>query len=163
FAIRRPGTLGSTPAESRQETLANRTIPAPVSYPGMPAERWWELEDSEIDFGAIQTLPGDLSGLVMLQFAITYGNDWFIIPIDLQVGALLRIRSVAVTDSFGVVTIVPAFSQTAAADNWGMFTLSNPPSTFSVLDSGLFFLPPVLGPNQSGPALEEVLLVRDEM
>ena len=159
FNIRTPGTLGSTANEARQESIVRNVIPAPASYPGMPAERWWELEDNQIDFGAIQTLPGDLTGLVLLQFAVTYGNDWFVVPIDLKIGTLLRIRAVTVTDSFGIATAVPSFSQTAAADNWRMFTLSSilPP------DANWFFLPPALGPSLYGPALESVLLARDEM
>jgi hypothetical protein len=154
-----PGTLGSKANEARQESIVRTVIPAPASYPGMPAERWWELEDNQIDFGAIQTLPGDLTGLVLLQFAVTYGNDWFVVPIDLKIGTLLRIRAVTVTDSFGIATSVPSFSQTAAADNWRMFTLSSvlPP------DANWFFLPPALGPSLYGPALESVLLARDEM
>ena len=106
FNIRTPGTLGSTANEARQESIVRNVIPAPASYPGMPAERWWELEDNQIDFGAIQTLPGDLTGLVLLQFAVTYGNDWFVVPIDLKIGTLLRIRAVTVTDSFGIATAV---------------------------------------------------------
>jgi hypothetical protein len=158
FSIRVRGSLGSTTAETRQEAIALTIIPAPVTYPGAPAERWWELEDSQVDFGAIQTLPGDLSGMVMLQFVLTYGNDWFVIPIDLAIGSLLRVRTVTVTDCFGVATSVPPFSQTAAADSWRMFTLSA-----GAGDSGLFFLPPSLGPTVEGPVMEEVLLVRDEM
>jgi hypothetical protein len=154
FGVRQPGSLGSGPGEARQVRLSRSTIPAPATYPGMPAERWWELEDSQIDFGRIQTLPGDLTSLVMLQFAVTYGNDWFVIPLDLEVGSLMRIRAVTVTDSFGVVTPVPAFSHTGAADRWRMFTLSN---------SELFFLPPSLGPSLNGAPVEEVFLARDEM
>jgi hypothetical protein len=159
FAIRRPGTLGAAPGEARVQAIARNVIPAPASYPGMPAERWWEMEDAHIDFGSVRTLPGDLTGLVLLQFAVTYGNDWFVIPADLNIGSLVRVRAVTVTDGFGVATPVPAFSQTGAADGWRMFTMSGSQPG----EPDLFFFPPTLPSNLTSPALETVLLTRDEM
>ena len=159
FGVRRSLSLGAAAGEARVESVSRNVIPAPASYPGMPAERWWEMEDSQIDFGSVRTLPGDLTGLVLLQFAVTYGNDWFVIPADLKVGSLVRIRAVTVTDGFGVATAVPPFSQTAAADGWRMFTLSSTPAN----EPDLFFLPPSLPSNLTSPPLETVLLTRDEM
>ena len=28
--------------------------------------------------------------MLLVEFAITYGNDWFVMPIDLDVGSLCR-------------------------------------------------------------------------
>ncbi len=64
------------------------TIPAPVTYRGMPAARFWEFEDARVDFGAVDAAPQDLARMLLVEFAITYGNDWFVMPIDLDVGSL---------------------------------------------------------------------------
>jgi len=41
----------------------------PVSYPGMPADRWWQFEDARVDFGAVDSEPDDLLRLLMVEFA----------------------------------------------------------------------------------------------
>jgi hypothetical protein len=160
YAFRaRPGAaLGSSPAEMRREPLTRTVIPAPVKYPGMPSERWWEFEDSRVDFGAVDTLPGDMAALVLLQFAVTYGNDWFLVPLPLSVGSLCRIATLNVTDSFGVQAAIPPFSKTSgAADSWRMFTVSGSG------DADLLFVPPSVEGALQPRKIETVLLARDEM
>ena len=158
FRIRTAGALGSPVAEMKREALTRTVIPAPVKYPGMPSERWWEFEDAQVDFGAVDTLPGDTTALVLLQFAVTYGNDWFLIPVPLSLGSLCRITSLNVTDSFGIVAAVPAFSKTSgAADSWRMFTVSAAPG------DDLLFLPPSVEGALQPRTIETVLLARDEM
>ena len=39
--------------------------------------------------------------MLLVEFAITYGNDWFVLPIDLDVGSLCRTRLLIVTNTFG--------------------------------------------------------------
>src|SRR5207249_2459061 len=47
-----------TPDKPRNPTPITRTVlPAPVTFHGMPAHRWWEFEDAIVDFGAIETGP----------------------------------------------------------------------------------------------------------
>src|SRR5262249_37828702 len=117
----------------------------------------WEFEDARVDFGAVDTLPGDAAALVLLQFAITYGNDWFLVPVPVTVGSLCAITSVKVTDSFGGTFDIPSFSQTiGAADCWRLFTISG-------ATGDLLFLPPSSGSMPESRVLETVLLARDEM
>ena len=42
--------------------------------------------------------------MLLVEFAVDYGNDWFVIPVELEVGSLYRTQSLIVTDSFGVRT-----------------------------------------------------------
>jgi hypothetical protein len=60
------------------------TLPAPVEYPGKPADRFWEFEDAAVHFGALTAGPTDLSRLLLVEFALIYGNDWFIVPVRLR-------------------------------------------------------------------------------
>lgn len=158
FRPRAGAALGSTPAETRRESLTRTVIPAPVKYPGMPSERWWEFEDSQVVFGDVDTLPGDAIALVLLQFAVTYGNDWFLVPVPVSVGSLCRIASLNVTDSFGISAVIPPFSKSSgAADSWRMFTVS------AATDADLLFVPPSLESALQPRKIETVLLARDEM
>lgn len=158
FQVRSGAVLGAPAGEMKRESLGRTTIPAPVRYPGMPADGWWEFEDANVDFGAVDAIPGDSTALVMLQFAVTYGNDWFMIPLPLAVGSLSRITSLTITDSFGITTPIPSFSKTTgAADSWRMFTVSGP------ADADILFLPPTLAQAAPPRQIENVILTRDEM
>ena len=44
--------------------------------------------------------------MLLVEFALAYGNDWFVIPIEVDVGSLHRTRSLVVTDTFGVRTLI---------------------------------------------------------
>ena len=66
-------------------------MPSPVSFKGMPARRYWEMEDASIDIGAIDAGPTDLARLMLREFALIYGNDWFVVPVPVTVGSVARI------------------------------------------------------------------------
>ena len=89
----------------------------------MPASRWWEFEDASVDFGAVDAEPDDLARMLLVDFAITYGNDWFVIPVDVPVGSICKINSLVVTDTFGVRTLIPSIERSAhpASSRWRMF------------------------------------------
>jgi hypothetical protein len=149
--------------------LTRTTIPSPVSYRGMPAPRFWEFEDSQVDFGAVDAGPEELARMLLVEFAISYGNDWFVIPIDLPVGSLCRTRSLVVTNTFGERTLIrPSHQSQGPAALWRMFHLaptSEPgrPPELSNKNKALFFLPPSLVKSLEARPLEEVLFLRDEM
>lgn len=157
-------------AEDEGERIARTVIPAPVSYPGMPASRYWEFEDARVDFGAVAAGAQQLAHLLLVEFALIYGDDWFIVPIDMPVGSLSRVRWLVVTDAFGGRAIVPSAREVDAdasngSPTWDMFRLapdSRPVSPRSSAPPEGLFLPPTLGASLHGEALEEVLLLRDE-
>ena len=78
----------------------------PVSFPGAPAPRFWEMEDARIAYGLVPVGPTDLAHLMMIEYASTYGNDWFVVPLTLPVGSVTRVDSLVVTDTFGVRSLV---------------------------------------------------------
>ena len=103
-------------------------LPAPVTFHGMPAPRFWEFEDARIDLGALQPGATDLPQLLLVETLTGYGNDWFVIPIDLPVGSLVETRSLVVTDTFGVRSLLRPTGDPAIASRggWSMFSLAMP-------------------------------------
>jgi hypothetical protein len=67
-------------------SIAKRLVAAPVTFRGMPARRFWELEDASVDIGALSAAAEDIGRLLLRDFALIYGNDWFQIPLTLPVG-----------------------------------------------------------------------------
>src|ERR1043166_373772 len=142
-------------------------VPAPVSYRGMPAQRFWEFEDARVDFGAVKAGPEELARMLLVEFAISYGNDWFVIPVELPVGSVCRPTSLVVTNTFGERFLIrSAHDAGEPFASWRMFQLSSPPQTgtsTTVLDPSLFLLPPALVKTLEDRPVEEVLFLRDEM
>jgi hypothetical protein len=137
--------------------------PTPARFPGMPNSRWWEFEEGAMDFGAIDTAPEDLGRLVLAEYALVYGNDFFIVPLDLALGSVARIVSIEVRNNFGETLAVQADGQVAPG-SWRLFRLAKDARSSGVGETtDLFFLPPTLGAVQSSDAVEEVAFLRDEM
>jgi hypothetical protein len=154
--------------DATSTTVTRATIPAPVTYRGMPAARFWEFEDARVDFGAIDADPQDLARLLLVEFAITYGNDWFVIPLDVEVGTLCRTQSLIVTNTFGERFLMrPSTDAPTPASAWRMFQLSAQDAVgkLGTVDptSGVFLLPPTLMSTVASGPLEDVLFLRDEM
>jgi hypothetical protein len=163
FDVRMGETLGAE-ADRKPDVnplpITRTTIPAPATYRGMPASRWWEFEDASVDFGAVEAEPDDLARMLLVDFAITYGNDWFVIPVEVPVGSICKINSLVITDTFGVRTLVPSIDQSAhpASRHWRMFKNSGNADTPTNL-----FLAPTLKRTMESKPLDEVLFLRDEM
>ena len=155
-----PKLSGTKPPE---KTLNRTVFPAPVRYSGMPLPRWWALEDGRTNFAAVRPDSTDLARLIFLEFALVFSNDWYELPCDLPVGTIATIRGLVVTDVFGQrLWVTPA----GAGDDedwqrWSMFTLDTIGHTSVPADTDLL-LPPSVPKVAEGPALEEVLLIRDE-
>jgi len=148
------GSLGEPAAPQPPQVVTLRpTLPAPVGYAGKPAERFWEFEDAAVHFGAIDAGPTDLVRLLLVEFALVYGNDWFVVPARLPVGSLFRVTSFEVCDTFGVVTQVER-SQDGDDTPWSLFEIGG-------VDG--FFLAPTLADALGSEPVEQVALFRDEM
>jgi hypothetical protein len=139
-----------TPAPST--TLPSRPLlPSPVEYPGKPADRFWEFEDASVHFGAIDAGPTDLARMLVVEFGLVYGNDWYIVPLRLPVGSLFRVTSCTVRDTFGVVSSVSR-AQDSGEPRWALFDLAG----------DYLFLPPTLADTVDGEPIEQVQFSRDE-
>ena len=151
------GSLGAAATPQPPKPVKLRpTLPSPVDYAGKPAERFWEFEDAGVHFGAIDAGPTDLARLLLVEFALIYGNDWFVVPVRLPVGSLFSVTKLEVRDTFGVVTQIARSRESGAADGprW---------SLFEVRGADGLFLAPVLAESLRGDPIEQVALFRDEM
>ena len=52
----------------------------------MPDSRWWNFEDSVTDFGQLDAEHVDLAKLLVMEFALVWGNDWYSVPVPITVG-----------------------------------------------------------------------------
>jgi hypothetical protein len=163
------GTSLSTTGDSSVSSLVEATIPAPITVRGLPAPRFWELEDAKIAYGLVPVGPTDVAHLVMIEYASTYGNDWFVIPLEIPVGSVTRVDSLVVTDSFGIRSLLRPLGDPALPppyfSMWQSATLrfAGNPSPSPAVATNRFLFPPTLGRTLEGAALEEVHFMRDEM
>jgi hypothetical protein len=136
-------------------------LPNHVVFRGMPDSRWWNFEDAVTDFGQLDADHVDLAKLLVMEFALVYGNDWFSIPIPTPVGSLERVTTLVVTDTFGVRTLIRRSEQTQVNPGetpWSMFKLSG-----QGVRSDFIAMAPTLGVVDAADALEEVIFLRDDM
>jgi hypothetical protein len=140
----------------RFEILTRTVMPARVRYAGMAADRWWQFEDGQVNLGRVEGDADDLLRMLLIEFALLYSNDWYVLPVDASFGALYHLESLVVTDAFGERTLVPQVDETSAASPvWRMYSLSP--------TNDLLFLPPVVAAGLHGDPIEEVAFVRDEV
>jgi hypothetical protein len=136
-------------------------FPNHVTFRGVHDPRWWAFEDSVTDFGQLDAQNVDLAKLLVMEFALVYGNDWFSVPIPAAIGNLASISTLVVTDTFGVRTLIGPAEQTVVTPGespWSMFKLSG-----NGARSNFIMLAPTLGLVQDAVALEEVMFLRDDM
>ena len=140
-------------------------LPAPVRFHGMPNQSWWEFDDASIDFGAITAPAESLTTSVMVEFAMRYGNDHFLIPVPLSVGSVLRVDSLVVVDTFGEVLLVPPVSEfDGPTGPFRLFeqTVAATAGSGTPARDPLLVLFPTLGQVIEGAPVEEVHFIRDE-
>ena len=130
--------------------------PVPLTVPGMPALRFWELEDSAFDPGRISFGPGDLGTALMVEAALAYAGDWFVLPVMLAAGGLHRVTALTVTDSFGVQSTVRPVEEVRAEAGWALWQLSG-------TGPRALFVPSATATTLLGEVIEEVVLLRDEL
>ncbi len=138
-------------------------LPVMASFKGMPNPRFWEMEERQVNFGALEAQTTDHLLLVLAELGLVYGNDWFVVPYRLGVNRLCEVLSFVVTDVFGDRTLIRAADEGDANDwqRWSLFNLSNRDELGSY--NRQFFLPATVGEMLESDPLERVQLVRDEM
>lgn len=145
-------------------SVADVVIPVPLSYSGMPAHRHWEVEDSRVSFAGIQAGSTDIVRMLLTDFALVYGDDWFIVPFSAPVGALVTMEVVSVRDTFGLTSTVPP-TPASAGRRWAMFELtprSVAARTAATPGPDSLLIPPTLPAVLGGSPLEETAFFRDE-
>jgi hypothetical protein len=158
-----PGGLGGAP-DPGEQVATSSFLPTPVTFQGMPDPRWWSLEDRKTDFGSVKPSTTDLAQLLLMEFALLYANDWFLVPFRLPAGTLARIEGMALTNTFGERFWITS-AGTGAEQNWhrwAMFQINSERVREGEADTSLF-IPPVVAKTLDGDSLEEVELARDEV
>jgi len=137
-------------------SVSNTTVPARVQLPGMPDHRWWTIEDSGIDLADPEVEGWRMPQTVAAEFAVAYGDDWFILPVRVQRGIVAKVTSLSVVDSFGITIAIPS---SATAD-------IGRPSTFGLWevtgDPDWLIVAPPMSDALQGPVLERVRFFEDE-
>ncbi len=150
-----PGDAGNLDDSEERESFAT-----PVQYPGMPASRYWEFEDAAVNFARIDAAAMDMVRMMVAEYALVHGNDWFMVPARVHAGGLYRVQALRVTDTFGRVTQVDPVAAVAGAD-WRLHGLTR--TDDAATDGGWLFVPPPLSDTLEGNPVEEVSFARDEM
>jgi len=139
---------------------------------GGSSMRWWEFEDAATDFGSMNVAKPDLARLLLMEFVLVYGDDWFVVPLKVDMPNLMKINTMTVRNVFKeTIPINPArrpgkepmlrfdlFTLSPASDpvQPGMSDPSMPGS------GGFLVIPPIAGYREESPPLEEVRFLRDE-
>ena len=138
--------------------FTDESIPSVVRYGGLPADRFWEMEDARIDLGATDVSTLDTGRLLLISFATVYGNDWFLTPLEVPVGSLTTIEQMRILDVFERNHLI----KRAGTDepSWSMYTLhSDDPDHWAA--KSLLMMPCTQG--HRGEPLEQISLTRDEL
>ena len=136
-------------------------LPTHVRFRGMPNARWWEFENGITSFGDVDLDRRDIARLIVDDFMLVHGVDWFLTPFEQELGTLCRIDSLLVHDVFGGRTLVERADAGASTpgERWTMFSTSDGTQL-----ADFFALPATASTaTQSGPIREDVRFLRDEM
>jgi len=140
----------TAPAAADRRTVRS-FLPTGARFDGMPNTRWWTFEESRTNLGDVGPETTDLAKLLLIEFGLVYGNDWFLAPLQASLGTVVRVDGLAVTTVFGERTWI----EPAAA----MFTTT---ARGGGTAPGLALLPTTPAVMQGRPA-EAVQFVRDEV
>jgi hypothetical protein len=124
--------------------------------------RWWEFEDAAVNFGALDVAKTDLGKLILMEFALCFGDDWFVLPLSAAPNTLVRIRNLHVTDCFGIRTAINPGRDlgTNPLQIWQVFALAAEQRDGTASD--YLYVPPSTGVREESPVLEETRFARDE-
>jgi hypothetical protein len=138
-------------------------LPANVRFKGQPQPRFWEMEETQTDFGKIETQTTGLLHMLLAEFGLIYSNDWFMLPHPMAINTVCEIRGILVDDVFGRHTFIrPAGRGPETAwQRFAMFHLTERGQERP--EANRFYLVPAVGKVLESEPLERVNFMRDEM
>jgi hypothetical protein len=159
----REAVFDEEPAPVAREEQVESFLPANVRFKGQPQPRFWEMEETETDFGKIETSATGLLHLMLAEFGLIYSNDWFMLPHPMDINTVCEIRGLLVDDTFGRHTFIrPAGRGPETAwQRWAMFHLTEKDQLRPAANR--FYLVPAVGKVLESAPLERVNFIRDEM
>ncbi|HET6542458.1 MAG TPA: hypothetical protein VFG46_18330 [Chryseolinea sp.] len=167
--------IGINPTENTKDSEV--FMPVRVSYAAMPDKRLFSFEDSKLELSGMEVDQSDLIKLMIIDFSLVSDNDWFTIPIEMELGELCWVNHITVKDVFGITTLIHNDKDT------GQYLDTNPLKTWDAFkirpldllrergknnqelykkEEQFLYLPPVVAFRQESRPLEELLFVRDE-
>jgi hypothetical protein len=151
-------------ASDVDEERVESFLPAPVRFKGQPQPRFWEMEESQTDFGKIDTSATGLLHLLLAEFGLIYSNDWFMLPHPMPVNTVCEVRGILVDDTFGRHTFIRAAGRgpETAWQRFAMFHLTEHGRRPDAAGN-LFYLAPAAGKVLESTPFERVNFMRDEM
>jgi hypothetical protein len=128
----------------------------------MPDPRWWNFEDARFNWSDVDTDRRDLARMLVIDFMLVQGTDWYVIPLGHAVGGLVAIDQVLIRDVFGGYTVAGRADSGPGptGPRWTMF--SHRSSTSDRIADYVILPPSGLRATIDGPVVEEVRFVRDE-
>ncbi|SOD22609.1 hypothetical protein [Nitrosomonas ureae] len=138
-------------------------LPAPVRFKGQPQPRFWEMEETQTDFGKIETSTTGLLHLMLAEFGLIYSNDWFMLPHPMPINTVCEIRGILVDDTFGRHTFIRPAGRGPETlwQRWAMFHHTEKDSQWP--SASRFYLVPAVGKVLESEPLERINFMRDEM
>jgi hypothetical protein len=153
--VKLEGDTDREPPSSATDTM----LATPLRYSGIPADRYWQLEEGSIDVAAIEAQPHDLARLCLAEFALAGGDDWLVVPVDGRRGAINQIEAVTVTTTFGEQIEIAEARGDRHGAGFRMFEVSAGGGGDPL--KGVV-LPPIAATPLLGEPVEEVAFLRDE-
>ena len=151
--------------EEGGQTRQSTVIPGRVAFPGMPAARWWEMEDGEVNFGNLDLDVTETGMMLLGQYLMMFGNDWLVAPLTIPAGQLCRVEKALITDVFGQQVYLQHYRETPsgkAETDWGLFEVAGD-TVLETQGNQWLLIPPVSGFVQESAPVEQVGFVRDEL
>ena len=155
--------LAAAPTASAQPVAVR---PTRVSYPGMPEPGYWTFENGDVNLGILAS--DNPAQVLLVSFAQSYANDWFLVPLTVEPGVVL-VTELTVVDSFGTTTAVPPAAAVDAGKTrfrlWETGIIATGDLAPDTADPGigLTVVLPGSPPPLEGPVLEDVVVARDEL
>jgi len=140
------------------ESASDIMLATPLRYPGMPADRYWQLEEGGVDVSRIEAQPHDLARLCLAEFALVSADDWLLIPVDGIRGAVNQVERVWVTTTFGETFEIAEAGSDRRTRGFRMFEVTSAAGNSL---PGIVF-PPAAATPLRGEPLEEIVFLRDE-
>lgn len=147
--------LAAAPSHDALQKRAYIPTPFELKH-GMPIN-WWGIEEGSFNLAKVLVKDTGLLDALFLEFALNHSNDWFVVPYELDINTLCTIKSLIVTDVFGIKYLVRgANEQPENQYGWSIFS-----QTGSAAEQ-VFYLAPALLKSEESKPLEQVYFLRDE-
>lgn len=165
-------------------TSSPENIPTNLSFAAQPNKRLFAFEDRTVDLGSMDIHEDDLIRLMLLDFSLYSGSDWYTLPLEMEMGTICWVKKITVRDVFGVTTEVvngartdssgkslhsgPSLgkdntgNQLTGMDIWDVFKIRDELNPEFKLSEHFLYLSPATTGRQESQPLEELLFLRDE-